>query len=56
MDGQSFVPLTPKGRKNFKFPCGRKAGYEQVEFTLPKLIVGDAVVQFEFDTEFGTTV
>ena len=44
IDGLSYVPLTPKGKKNFKFPCGRKAGYEQVEFTLPKLIVGDAVV------------
>jgi len=56
VDGETFFPMTPKGKKNFKFPCARKAGYEQVEFTLPKSILGNAVVQMEFDHEFGTTV
>ena len=56
VDGESYVPLTPLGRKNFKFPCARKAGYEQVEFTLPKGIVGTVVLQLEVETEFGTIV
>ena len=56
MDGANYLPLTPNGKKNFKFPCARKAGYEQMEFTLPKGTVGNVVLQLEFDTEFGTIV
>jgi len=42
----------------FQFSCGRKSGYESAEFSLPKSVVADrgAVVQFEFENEFGTTV
>jgi len=58
LDGESYSPLMPMGHTNFKFPCGRKAGYESVLFQLPKTIVSDrgAVMQFEFETEKGVIV
>lgn len=57
-DGMNYVPLTPDGRTAFKFPCGRKPGYESTKFTLPKSIVSEsgAVVQLEFETDYGTIV
>ena len=58
VDGENYLPLTPQGHKNFKFPCGRKPGYEQLQFNLPKSIVSErtVVIQLEFETEFGTIV
>jgi hypothetical protein len=58
IDGSNYIPLTPDGRTSTKFPCGRKAGYESVKFTLPKSIVSEtsAVVQMEFETDYGTIV
>lgn len=59
MDGEgSFTPLTPHGHQHFKFPCGRKAGYEQMMYQLPKTVVADRgiVLQFEFETEKGVIV
>jgi|SaaInl33SG_5_DNA_1037386.scaffolds.fasta_scaffold86212_1 hypothetical protein len=57
-DGMNYQPLTPDGRKSFKFPCAHKAGYESTKFTLPKNIVaeGGAVVQLELETDYGTVV
>jgi hypothetical protein len=57
LDGESYTPLVPHGMNQFKFPCGRKAGYESVKYLLPKTIVSDhAVMQFEFETEKGVIV
>jgi hypothetical protein len=58
LDGESYTPLVPYGHNNFKFPCGRKAGYESLMYQLPKTIVSDrgAVMQFEFETEKGVIV
>lgn len=58
MDGENYIPLIPHGHKNFKFPCGRKSGYEQVQYNFPKTIVAEhgAVLQLEFETDFGTVV
>ena len=52
------MPLTPFGHQKFKFGCGRKAGYETVVYKLPKSIIAErgAVVQLEFETEYGTVV
>jgi len=57
-DGLNYMPLTPEGRTNFKFPCAHKAGYESTKFTLPKSIVAEtgAVVQLEIETDYGTVV
>lgn len=58
LDGESYTPLVPFGKTTFKFPCGRKAGYESVMYQLPKTIVSEhgAVIQFEFETEKGVIV
>ena len=40
-DGESYSPLVPHGHNYFKFPCGRRAGYESVMYQLPKNIVSD---------------
>jgi len=40
-DSENFVPLKPTGKTNFKFPCGRSAGYESAEYTLPKSVVAE---------------
>lgn len=58
-DGNSFSPLTPMGKKSWTFECGRKSGYEAVEYRLPaKVVSGDkmAIVQLEFETDMGTIV
>jgi len=59
-DGESYSPLVPHGHNYFKFPCGRRAGYESVMYQLPKNIVSDVgkgiVMQFEFETEKGVIV
>ena len=58
IDAYNFVPLIPDGQTNFKFPCGRKAGYESAKYTLPKNVVADkgGLIQLEFETELGTIV
>ena len=59
MDGTNFIPLRPEGVSSQRFPCGRKYGYESGKFKLPRSIVASnpgAVLQMEFDTEFGTIV
>jgi hypothetical protein len=58
VDGENYQPLTPIKFSKFKFPCGRKVGYESVEYTLPKSMVAEngAVVQLEFETDYGTVV
>jgi hypothetical protein len=41
-----------------KFPCGREVGWEKLDFRLPDSMVAEngAVVQLEFETEYGTIV
>lgn len=58
VDGDNYLPITPVGKSNFKFPCGRKVGYETATFALPRQIVSDdnVVAQLEFETELGTVV
>lgn len=58
VDGTNYQPLTPVKKNHFKFPCGRKVGYEQVEFKLPKNMVAEdgGVLQLEFETVYGTVV
>jgi hypothetical protein len=58
VEEDNYVPITPEGHKNFKFPCGRKPGYERVIMNLPKWIVSErgGVVQLEFETDMGTIV
>ena len=58
LDGENYSPLKPIDQSNFNFPCGRSAGYESVEYQLPKNIVAEhgAVMQFEWETETGVVV
>lgn len=52
------MPMVPVGRALFKFPCGRKSGFESAEYVLPRNAVNDkgAILQLEFETEWGTSV
>lgn len=57
-DGENFSPLLPVGKTIDKFSCGRKTGYESMQYNFPKSLVAEkgAVVQLEFETEYGTIV
>jgi hypothetical protein len=41
VDGVNYQPLTPLKKTKFKFPCGRKVGYETIEYKLPKSMVAE---------------
>lgn len=57
-DGDNFAPIIPVGQTKYKFPCGRVSGYESAEYILPKAAVNNqgAVLQLEFETDWGTTI
>jgi len=61
VDGENFIPLKPTGVESpnkFSFACGRTAGYESVQYDLPKNIVAEkgAVMQFEWEHKDGVIV
>ena len=59
VDGVNFIPLRPEGVQSQKFPCGRTYGYQSGTFKFPRSIVAEnpgAVLQMEFDTDYGTIV
>ena len=58
-DELGFDALTPMDRKtdvNGKFPCGRTKEnvYERAIFKFPKVSCDPCVLQFEFETEYGS--
>ena len=57
-DGLSFHPLTPVGKSNYRFACGKSSGYESAEIVMPKRFVNEhgAILQLEFEHELGTAV
>ena len=56
------MPTAPTGVESasnkFNFACGRNAGYESVQYDLPKNIVAEkgALMQFEWEHKDGVIV
>jgi hypothetical protein len=53
----------PEGVNQQRFPCGRHYGYESGKFKFPRGLInrneyaeGEALLQLEFETEYGTIV
>jgi hypothetical protein len=40
-DGENFNPIVPLNKAVDKFPCGRKIGYESMQFNFPKTLIAE---------------